>query len=124
MGAVARVSSGERALILDLAQVPAMDVTGLVAFQSALAKLNQAGVFVVITGAQAQPMHTMAKAGIVDSPAKIAFAPDAAQALARIRRDIPGIGSSTRINLVETTRIGSQRSRRLDDPDTGTGDGN
>jgi len=62
-----------KVLILDLSAVPAMDVTGLVALESALARLHQQNVLTIIAGARAQPSHVLRKAGVNEEPGKIAF---------------------------------------------------
>src|SRR6185295_16987742 len=49
------VNQTVRVVVLDLEGVPVMDVSGLVAFESALTRLNQVGAFVIIAGLQAQP---------------------------------------------------------------------
>jgi SulP family sulfate permease len=63
MGALNTVDDHVRVLVLDLRDVPTMDATGLVALESALAKLHRRKIFVVIAGVQEQPLHLMAKAG-------------------------------------------------------------
>jgi sulfate permease, SulP family len=62
LGNVRRYST----VILYMGGVPAMDVTGLVALESALANLRQARAFVILAGIQAQPAGVLAKAGIRD----------------------------------------------------------
>ncbi|MEZ6193410.1 MAG: C4-dicarboxylic acid transporter DauA [Phycisphaerales bacterium] len=70
----ALATAGERAsvVILDLAGVPVIDATGLVALESAIKKLQSAGVMVVLADCNAQPMDVMQKAGIHDIPHKLA----------------------------------------------------
>jgi SulP family sulfate permease len=57
---------GERpkVLILYLGAVPAMDVTGLVALESALTRLRQQGVFCIMAGLRPQPASVLKKAGV------------------------------------------------------------
>ena len=71
----ALATAGERAsvVILDLAGVPVIDATGLVALESAIRKLHTAGVMVVLTASKPQPLEVMAKAGIRDEPRRLAF---------------------------------------------------
>jgi SulP family sulfate permease len=52
-----------RVVILDLENVPAIDATGLVALESLVARLNEAGVKVVLVGVAGQPLHALARAG-------------------------------------------------------------
>jgi SulP family sulfate permease len=68
--ALTAVNTTVRAVVLDLEGVPAMDVSGLVAFESALEQLHKSGAFVIIAGVQAQPRGVLEKAGIVDTPGK------------------------------------------------------
>lgn len=63
MEAIARTNKGVRVVVLDLRSVPAMDVTGLVALESAFERLHHAQVFVVLAGVQPQPLRVMARAG-------------------------------------------------------------
>ena len=85
--ALMAVNTTVRAVVLDLEGVPAMDVSGLVAFESALARLHKLGAFVIIAGTQAQPRGVLEKAGIVDTPEKTLLIDsiDAALELARGR---------------------------------------
>jgi SulP family sulfate permease len=57
---------GIRSIILDLSAVPTMDATALVNLESAVERLRKSGVFVIVAGAQTQPLHVMAKAGWKD----------------------------------------------------------
>jgi SulP family sulfate permease len=78
---------GRRAgvLIIRLEHVPAMDATGLVALESALAQLYKGGTRVILCGLQPQPAGLLRRAKIVEVPGKLAIRPDltAAVALAR-----------------------------------------
>jgi SulP family sulfate permease len=76
-----------RVVILDLEDVPAMDASGLVAFEEALAKLHRRGVFVVLAGVQPQPQRVLTKAGIGPAADRLAFAatPELAVGMARAR---------------------------------------
>ena len=78
--ALHRSQGRARAIILDLQDVPAMDVSGLVALESALARLQQLGVFIVLAGARPQPARVLAKAGIVAVPGRLALCRDLAAA--------------------------------------------
>jgi SulP family sulfate permease len=75
-----------RTVILELDQVPAMDATGLVALESALAMLKKRGCLVVIAGLQEQPRRLLAHAGIADQPGVLLLRPDLQTAL----RDLSG----------------------------------
>jgi SulP family sulfate permease len=84
MDAFRAIGVRPRVLILDLSAVPAMDVTGLVALESALARLRQQKVLAVLAGAQPQPAQVLRKAGVHEEPGALVFSesPDAAAALA------------------------------------------
>jgi len=53
---------GVRVVVLDLRSVPIIDATGLVALDSTVGKLRDAGIVVVLAGVQAQPLRALAKA--------------------------------------------------------------
>ena len=57
-----------KVMILDLSAVPAMDVTGLVALESALSRLAQQKVHAIIAGVRPQPLQVLRKAGIEEKP--------------------------------------------------------
>jgi SulP family sulfate permease len=57
-------AGGTKVLILDMHAVPAMDVTGLVAFQSLLQRMSSQGVRVAIAGLGAQPRQVLRRAHI------------------------------------------------------------
>jgi SulP family sulfate permease len=50
-------------VILDLEHVPAIDATGIVGLESLVARLNEAGIKVILVGLQGQPLRALAKAG-------------------------------------------------------------
>jgi SulP family sulfate permease len=75
------INATVRVVVLDLEGVPAMDVSGLVAFESALARLHKIGAFVIIAGVQAQPRAVLEKAGIADDPGKTLICDDVDEAL-------------------------------------------
>jgi len=54
---------GVRAVLIDLRSVPAIDATGLVNLHSAVGRLRDAGIEVILGGVRAQPMHAFRKAG-------------------------------------------------------------
>jgi SulP family sulfate permease len=68
-------------MILSLASVPYIDVTGMVAFESLLERLHREGVFVILTGLQDQPAGALRKAGIQTEPGRLAFCHDMEQAV-------------------------------------------
>jgi len=63
IGVISRVDRrGAKVVVLDVSAVPAVDATGLVNLQSLVARLNAAGVKVILAGVQPQPMRAFAKA--------------------------------------------------------------
>jgi SulP family sulfate permease len=67
VSALARISGTTRAVILQMDDVPTMDITGLVALESAIQRLHGLGVFVAIAGVQPQPRGMLEKAGLKDA---------------------------------------------------------
>lgn len=85
LSTIERVRGKARAVILVMDNVPVIDVTGLVALESLIGKLRAHGTFVVIAGVQRGPRETLAKAGIVDEPGKLAMCADDDEALLVVR---------------------------------------
>lgn len=83
LDALAVVSSGVHTVIIDLEDVPAVDVTGLVALEGAVKRMNSAGINVVLTGVQAQPRRALAKAGFDDAPGRLEISDDVETTLTR-----------------------------------------
>jgi SulP family sulfate permease len=63
MRALQTVDHGVRAVILDVRSVSALDATGLVQLASAVERLHDAGVAVVLAGVHGQPLRALLKAG-------------------------------------------------------------
>ena len=64
-----------------MSRVPVMDATGLVAFETILAKLKRNGQKVVLAGVNPQPAEVLEKAGIRRERGVFGFAPDVDTAL-------------------------------------------
>src|SRR2546428_459567 len=64
MDALKAIGQPPKVLILYLGAVPAIDVTGLVALESALSRLRQQRIFCIIAGLRAQPASVLKKAGV------------------------------------------------------------
>jgi SulP family sulfate permease len=79
------VGSGVHTVIVDIEDVPAVDATGLVALESAVHRLNGAGIKVVITGVQPQPRRALARAGFEDRPPLLEIANDVDITLTRFQ---------------------------------------
>jgi sulfate permease, SulP family len=84
--AALRGSGGKpRAVIFRMRNVPAMDASGLHAFEVAVHKLRRDGVRIFITAAQPQPMRVMDESGLVDLIGRKKFCADIDEALARVK---------------------------------------
>jgi SulP family sulfate permease len=81
LGALAVVGGGVHTVIMDLEDVPAIDATGLVALESVVQRLNDAGVKVVLSGVRPQPRRALAKAGFEDRPGRLEVTDDTEQTL-------------------------------------------
>jgi SulP family sulfate permease len=64
MSALQRVPTGIKVVVLDLASVPVIDATGLVSLESAVSRLRQLGIFVVLGGVQGEPLRVLARSGL------------------------------------------------------------
>ena len=64
MGALARVDKDTHRVVIDMASVPAIDATGLIALESTIARLNRRGIAVALAGVQPQPLRAIVKAGL------------------------------------------------------------
>ena len=73
MDAFKAIGARMRVLILQMGSVPAMDITGLVALESALLRLRQQGVFTILTGVRPQPAAVLRKAGVQEEPGRVQF---------------------------------------------------
>jgi len=70
-GTLHTVAPEVRAVLFDLRTAPALDATGLVNLESAVERLNKAGVFVVLAGLQPQPFRALVRAGWRNRPGKV-----------------------------------------------------
>ena len=64
---------GVKVVVLDLRSVPIIDATGLVALDSTVSKLRDAGIVVVLAGVQPQPLRALAKAHWRNVPGSLAI---------------------------------------------------
>jgi SulP family sulfate permease len=78
---LAPVAGTARVVILEMSAVPVMDMTGLVALESAIAKLQKKGTFVVLAGVQRQPQSILSRAGLGEEPGRLAVCDSHAEAL-------------------------------------------
>lgn len=80
--AMARVPSGAKTVILELSGVPAMDVTGLVALESAVVNVQKLGARVIFAGVLEQPRRLIAKAFATGQLTAVPICDDVQQAVA------------------------------------------
>lgn len=79
-------SAGEAGVVLlELGAVPVIDATGMVNLESALARLARDRTLVVLVRVQSQPAKFMARAGIVPTPGRVAFAASLEEGLSLAR---------------------------------------
>ncbi len=76
LDALTTVDRDVHTVIIDLDDVPAIDATGLIAFESIIAHLNGHGIKVVVSGIQPQPRRALKKAGIEDRPGELEITDD------------------------------------------------
>jgi SulP family sulfate permease len=82
---VTTVRDDTRAIILLMDAVPVIDITGLVALESAIDKLHRAHIFVAMAGVQPSPRAVLERAGLRDEPGKLAICGDDREALMVVR---------------------------------------
>ncbi len=82
---VLRGSGGKpRVVIFRMRQVPAMDASGLRAFEVAIEKLRRDGIAIFLTAVQPQPMKVMFECGLAERLGLDRFCADIDQALAAV----------------------------------------
>ena len=85
---LSEVAGRAQVLILQMDHVPAMDATGLVAFESALESLARQHTLAILTGLREQPRRVLANAGIIECPDCLLVCDDIASALEAAQRHI------------------------------------
>jgi sulfate permease, SulP family len=86
MTALDAVGARNKFVVLALGRVPSIDATGLVALESALVRLRQAGKRVVITGPLPEPRQIFDKANLPQHHPHLSFAPTLEDGLATARQ--------------------------------------
>jgi SulP family sulfate permease len=76
---------GLHAVVLDVADVPAIDATGLVNLESLITRLNRDGVKVILGGVQEQPLRAFARAGWRNRKGRLRIFRDVHHAIANAR---------------------------------------
>ncbi len=77
-----------KVVVLDLGGVPAMDVTGLVALDSIIRRLNQHDVCVVLAGVQRGPRNMLKRAGLRDRKGRLAICSTLEDGLDQVREKL------------------------------------
>jgi SulP family sulfate permease len=91
---------GVKVVVLDFRSVPIIDATGLVALDSTVGKLRDAGIVVVLAGVQPQPLRALAKAQWRNIPGSLAIGKrfdqslEVARAYALGSAEAPGLHST------------------------------
>lgn len=102
MEALTRVHATGKTVILDMESVPTIDLTGLVALESALTRLEAAGAFVVLSGVRPHLGEVLAKAGIVNREGKRAICREYEEALDMVwTREAQNVATGRRAATVE-----------------------
>ena len=78
---LAPVAGKAQVVILRMGAVPVMDMTGLVALESAIAKLHKKHTFVVLAGVQHQPREVLERAGMREEAGKLSICANDEEAL-------------------------------------------
>ena len=74
-----------RVVVLDMRAVPIMDATGLVNLKSAIRRLQEAGILVILGGIRRQPREVFERAGWEESAARLAIRDSYEEAIALAR---------------------------------------
>jgi SulP family sulfate permease len=94
VAALETVTEHAKHVLLDVSAVPAIDVTGLVALESAVDKLKRDRVCVVMVGTNPQPFQVLSKAGFKEEPGHFTFKPTLEDALRFIEKESGGKDAS------------------------------
>jgi SulP family sulfate permease len=101
MSALHDIGARPRAVIIDITGVTVMDVSGLVALDSAIERLRSDDILVAIAGVHGQPALLMRRAGLHNVPGKLLLSASLPQALMRVRRYL-GETADGRLMLTDT----------------------
>jgi SulP family sulfate permease len=82
-------------VVLDMEDVPALDATGLIALESLVSELNEAGIKVILVGVQPQPLRTFARAGWKNRKGRLRIFQSVEQGLELARQTVEGQASGT-----------------------------
>lgn len=85
MSALHDIGARPRAVIINIEGVTIMDVSGLVALDSAIERLRVDNILVAVAGVHGQPALLMRRAGLRNVPGQLLLSTSLPQALARVR---------------------------------------
>lgn len=102
MSALHDIGARPRAVIIDIAGVTVMDVSGLVELDASIDRLLSDGILVAVAGVHGQPALLMRRAGLRNIPGKLLLSASLPQALARVRHYL---GESNTSQPVLTDKI-------------------
>ena len=88
MSALHDIGARPRAVIINIEGVTIMDVSGLVALDSAIERLRSDGVLVAVAGVHGQPALLLRRAGLRNIPGKLLLSASLPQALMRVRNTL------------------------------------
>jgi SulP family sulfate permease len=88
MGALGSIADHAKVVVLRMDAVPTMDVTGLVALESALARLRASRCLIVFCGLARQPAELLQKSVLQGSPADVVICDDTTSALAHAEEHV------------------------------------
>ena len=82
------IGEDAKVLVLDVSSVPVLDATGLVQLESAIDRLRRQKTFVIVAGAQDQPMRALVKAGWSERRDHLVVRRDLARAVEEARERV------------------------------------
>jgi SulP family sulfate permease len=85
------IGEDAKVLVLDVSSVPVIDATGLVQLESAIDRLRRQKTFVIVAGAQDQPMRALVKAGWRERRDHLSVGRDLARAVDEARERIGAV---------------------------------
>lgn len=100
MSALHRIDDHCEVVILDMESVPVMDISGVVALDSAIRRLHADGICVVLAGVRGQPAKVLARAGIEEVPGRLLIEGKVSTAIWRVRR-LLGLEDTASVALTE-----------------------
>ncbi|HET9035598.1 MAG TPA: C4-dicarboxylic acid transporter DauA, partial [Myxococcaceae bacterium] len=107
------VGDHSKVVVLDIHSVPVLDVTGLVALESAISKLQSRKALVILSGVQAQPKRVLDRAGLISIPGKLQFAASMQEAAQQARAVLT---PTAEVPVVQPASAGSEPTTRSAGP--------